>query len=86
MCAALLQGQQLLGTEGLVVSLRGRFDEILEVGSQQEVAQVDEFAVVLVLDVDDAPSVLAAADLLAVDNDGLLRPNNGEGHEALLGG
>ena len=50
---------------------------------QQEVTQVDEFAVVLILDVDDAPSVLAAADLLAVDDDVLLGANDSEGNEAL---
>ena len=84
MGAALLQGQQLLGAEGLVVGLRGRFNEILQVGAQQEIAQVDEFAVALVLDVDNAPSVLAATDLLAIDDDGLLRPDNSKGDQALL--
>lgn len=33
--------------------------------------------------VDDAPSVLAAADLLAIDNDGLLGANDGERDDAL---
>ena len=37
----------------------------MQVGTEKEVAQVDKFAVVLVLNVDDTPSVLAAADLLA---------------------
>lgn len=83
MGAALLQGQQLLGTESLVVDLGGSLDEILEVGSEEEVAQVDEFAVSLILDVDDTPSVLAAADLLAVDNDRLLGSDNSEGDKAL---
>src|SRR5690606_28236555 len=81
---ALLEGQQLLGAEGLVVSLRGSLDEVLEVGAEQEVPEVDELAVLLVLDVDDAPPVLATTDLLAVDNDVLLRADNGEGDEALL--
>lgn len=31
------------------------------------------------LTVDDAPTVLTTADLLATDNDGLLRSDNGEG-------
>lgn len=47
---ALFQSQKLLGTEALVVDLRGRLDEVLEVGAGEEVAEVDEFAVVLVLD------------------------------------
>ena len=81
--AALLECQQLLGAEGLVVDLGGRLDQILKVGAGQEVSQVDELAVVLVLDVDDSPPVLAAADLLAVDDDGLLRADNGEGNDVL---
>tara|TARA_R110002003_G_scaffold46_12_gene3816 strand:- start:2803 stop:3015 length:213 start_codon:yes stop_codon:yes gene_type:complete len=47
---ALLQGKQLLGTEGLVVDLRGGLDEVLKVGAREEVAEVDELAVALVLD------------------------------------
>lgn len=74
--AAFLQGKQLLGTEGLVVDLAGSLDQILKVGTGQEVAQVDEFTVVLVLDVDDTPAVLAATNLLAVDNNGLLTADN----------
>ena len=46
---ALLEGKQLLGTEGLVVDLGGCLDEVLEVGASEEVAEVDELAVVLVL-------------------------------------
>jgi hypothetical protein len=47
---ALLESKQLLGAEGLVVDLGGGLDEILEVGAKEEVAEVDELAVVLVLD------------------------------------
>jgi hypothetical protein len=68
-CAVLLECEQLLGTEGLVVDLRGGFDQVLEVGSGEEVSEVDELAVVLILDVDDTPSVLAATDLLASNDD-----------------
>ena len=45
-----LEGEQLLGTEGLVVDLRSGLDEVLQVGAGEEVAEVDEFAVGLVLD------------------------------------
>lgn len=83
MGAALLEGEQLLSTEGLVVDLGRRLDEVLEVGAEQEVPEVDELAVVLVLDVDDAPAVLAAADLLAVDNDGVLGADDCEGDHVL---
>ena len=83
-CAALLQGQKLLGTEGLVVSLRCSLNEILQVGSQKEITQVDKLAVLLILDVDDTPPVLSATDLLAIDDDVLLGSHNGEGDEALL--
>jgi hypothetical protein len=81
---ALLQGQQLLGTEGLVMDLRGGLDKVLEVGSEKEVSQVDKFAMSLVLDVDDSPSVLAAADLLTIDDDRLLGTDNSEGNKILL--
>jgi hypothetical protein len=84
MSTALLEGKQLLGTEGLVVDLRGGLDKVLEVGSEEEVSQVDEFAVSLILDVDDAPSVLTAANLLTVDDDRLLGSDNGEGNKVLL--
>lgn len=83
--AALLQSQKLLGAEGLVVDLAGGLNQVLQVGAGQEVAQVDELAVVLVLDVDDTPAVLAAANLLAVDNNGLLTADNGEGDNVLHG-
>lgn len=67
--AALLECQQLLGTECLVVDLRCGFDQVLEVGASEEVSEVDEFAVVLILNVDDTPSVLATTDLLASNDD-----------------
>lgn len=35
---AFLESKQLLGTEGLVVDLRGGLDEVLEVGSEEEVS------------------------------------------------
>ena len=82
--AALLERQQLLGAERLVVDLRRRLDEVLEVRAEEEVAEVDEFAVVLILDVDNTPPVLAPADLLAIDNDGLLGADDSEGDQTLL--
>jgi hypothetical protein len=82
-CATLLECQQLLGAEGLVVDLRCGLNQILEVGAGEEVSEVDKFAVGLVLNVDDAPSVLAAADLLASNNDRLLRTNNCEWDDIL---
>ena len=81
--AALLQSQKLLGTEGLVVNLAGGLNEILEVGASQEIAQVYKLAVVLVLNVDDTPAVLAATNLLAVDDNGLLTTDNREGDDVL---
>lgn len=83
LCATLLQCQQLLGTEALVVVLGCRLNEILEVCPEQEVPQVDELAVILVLNVDDTPPVLTTPDLVAVDDDRLLRPNDGERDQIL---
>lgn len=84
--AVLLEGEELLGAERLVVDLGRRLDEVLEVRPEEEVAQVHELAVLLVLDVDDAPAVLAAPDLLAVDDDVLFRADDGEGDEVLCAG
>jgi len=56
---ALLEREQLLRTEGLVVDLRGRLDEVLEMRAREEIAEVHKLAVLLVLDVDDAPAVCA---------------------------
>lgn len=66
------------------MSLRRGLNEILQMSAQEEVTQVDELAVVLILDVDDTPSVLATTDLLAIDNDVLLGSYNSEGNKALL--
>jgi hypothetical protein len=51
------------------VDLRCGFDQILKVGTGEEVSEVDEFAVVLILNVDDTPSVLAPPNLLASNHD-----------------
>lgn len=80
---ALLEGEQLLGTECLVMDLRGGFDQILKVGTGEEVPEVDKFTVVLVFDVDHSPSVLTSTNLLSADNDGFLRPNNSEWDDVL---
>ena len=63
--AALLECQKLLGAECLVMDLRCRLNQVLEMGAGEEVSEVDEFAVVLILNVDNSPSVLASTDLLA---------------------
>jgi hypothetical protein len=53
------------------VNLACGLDEVLEMGTCEEVTQVDKFAVPLVLDVDGTPAVLAggnvAADLVLAD-------------------
>lgn len=83
MSTALLQGQQLLGTESLVMDLRGGLDKVLEMCSEKEVSEIDKFAVSLVLNVDDSPSVLAAADLLTIDDNRLLGTDNCERNKIL---
>ena len=42
-----------------------------------------KLAVSLVFHVDETPAVLVATDLLAVNNNGLLRANNSKGDDAL---
>ena len=66
------------------MDLRCGLNQILEMGAGEEVSEVDEFAVSLVLNVDDTPSVLAAADLLASNDDRLLGTNNREWDDILL--
>lgn len=80
---ALLQGQKLLGTESLVVDLRRRLDQVLQVSASEEVTKVHKFTVVLIFDIDDTPAVLATANLLARDDDGLLRADNSEWNDVL---
>lgn len=46
--------------------------------ASQKVPQRHEFAMALVLDIDHAPPVLAAADLLSAYDDVLLRAHDGE--------
>jgi len=65
------------------VDLASRFDKILKMGSREEVSKVYEFAVVFVLDIDDAPFVLSPADLLATNNDGLFAANDRKGDDVL---
>lgn len=65
------------------MDLRCGLNQILEMGTCEEVSEVYEFAVALVFDINDAPSVLAAADLLASNNNRLLRTNNSERNDVL---
>ena len=65
------------------MDLTGGLNEILQMGACEEVPQVYEFAVVLILDVDDAPLVLSASDLLAIDDDRLLTADNRERNDVL---
>jgi hypothetical protein len=47
---ALLEREELLSTEGFVVDLGSGLNQVLQVGACEEVAEIDEFAVGLVLD------------------------------------
>jgi len=47
------------------MDLRCRLNQVLEMGAGEEVSEVDEFAVILILNIDNSPSVLASTDLLA---------------------
>ena len=76
-----LAGLHLLGAVGLVVLLLGGVDEVEHVGSDQDRSELLEVAVVLVLDLGNAPRVLAALDDTTVTGlDVLLRSNNSERH------
>lgn len=47
--AGLLERKKLLRAEGLVVNLRRRLNQVLQVRAGKEVAEGDEFAVALIL-------------------------------------
>lgn len=83
--AALLERKQLLGSEALVVNLASGLDQVLKVGTSEEIAEVDEFAVVLVLDIDDTPLVLSAANSATVDVECLLAADDGKRNDGLFG-
>jgi hypothetical protein len=51
------------------VDLRCGLDQILKMGAGKEVSKVDEFAMVLILNIDNSPSVLTTTDLLATNDD-----------------
>ena len=81
--AALFQSKKLLGTEGFVVDLTGGLNEVLKMCACQEVSQIHKLAMVLVFDIDYSPSILAASNLLATNNDCLLASNNSERNDVL---
>ncbi len=81
--AAFFQCKELLSTERLVMNLRCGLNEVLEMCTCEEVAQIHEFAMVLVFDIDDSPPILATADLTTAHDDRFLRANNGEGNDVL---
>jgi len=49
----------------------------------EEVAQVDELAMTLILDVDHTPAVLSTSDRFAIDDDASLRTDDSEGEHLL---
>lgn len=81
--AALLQGEKLFGTKGLVMDLAGGLDQVLKVCTSEEVPEIDKFAVIFVFHVDDTPAVLTSSNLLAADNDCLFASHNSEGDDVL---
>ena len=63
------------------MNLTRRLNQILQVRPRQKIPQANEFAMVLVFHVDDSPSVLTATDLATIYDDGVFRPDDGEGNE-----
>ena len=78
-----LQRKQLLRPERLIMNLRGRLDQVLQVRPSQKVAQVHKLAVSLVFHVHHTPPVLSSAHRLAADNHAALRPNHRERNNTL---
>ena len=76
--------EQLLGTVVLVVDVVCELTELLHVGPDQHLAQLDKVAVLLVINLDGAPRVLTTAHMATVSGlDDLVRSNNGERNLAL---
>jgi len=69
---ALLEGEQLLGAERLVVDLSGSLDKVLQMGASEEVAEVDEFAVGLILNYD---KLVVCSGVRGGDNVPLMMPH-----------
>lgn len=64
--------------EGFVVNLRCCFDEVLEVGMEEEILEVDKFVVGFVFNVDYFLLVLVVVDLFVVDDDWFFGIDDGE--------
>jgi len=75
---ALLECKQLLRPERLVVDLSSRLDKVLQVCPCKEVAEVHEFTVVGIFNVNHSPAVLAPANRLARYDHVVFRANNSE--------
>jgi len=65
------------------VDLCGRLNQVLQMCAREEVAELHEFAVSFVLDVDDAPFVGAGADYFAVYGHCLFGADDCEGDAVL---
>ena len=72
---------ELFGTVVLVQCIVGVLLELFHVGTDEHLTQLDEVAVLLVVDLDDTPRKGATTDLAAVGGDDLLvRTNDREGN------
>lgn len=74
----LLERHKLLGTEGLIVDLARRLNQILQVGTSQEVPQRYKLAMVLILDIDHPPAILPTSDRAPAYDDVVLGTDHGE--------
>jgi len=60
------------------MDLRRSFNQVLQVRPGQEVAQIDEFAMLLVFNIDDPPLILSPTDALPIDYDRAFGSDNCE--------
>lgn len=79
--AILLQRHKLLRPKSLIVTLTRRLNQILQVRPRQEIPQRDKLAMIFILHVDNAPTVLPTADLATIDDNRVLRADDGERDE-----
>lgn len=78
-------GNQLLRTVVLVVDVVGELAELLHMSADQHLTKLDKVAVVLVVDLNDTPWVLATTDMTTISSlNNLVRSDNGERDLALF--
>lgn len=79
----LLERKQLFRPECLVVDLRSRFDQILQVRPREEIAKVDKLAMGFVFYIDYTPAVLPTPHRFPINDNIVFRTDNSKRNDLL---